>query len=230
MAGKTQTDHKKTVIFDMDGLMFDSERLCIQAYDYAGEKYGVGKLGYLVVETLGMNHEASQPIWKKYLGEDYDAAGIRRYVDEFYDDFHKNHKMPVKKGLYHLLEYLDAHGYDMAVASSTSTKTVIANLKEAGIFGYFKVVIGGDQLRASKPSPDIYLMACEKLGRSPKECYALEDSRNGVLSASSAGCMTIMVPDIWQPDDEFLARVHQKFEDLDQVRDYFEKKDLEDGE
>ena len=230
MTGQTANVHKKTVIFDMDGLMFDSERLCIRAYDYAGEKYGVGKLGYLVLETLGMNHAASQPIWKKYLGENYDAAGIRRYVDEFYEDFHKNSKMPVKKGLYRLVEYLSTHGYDMAVASSTSTKTVIANLEEAQIRQYFKVVIGGDQLKASKPAPDIYLMACECLGRSPSECYALEDSRNGVLSDAALDCMTIMVPDIWQPDDEFLNHVHKKFEDLDEVRDYFTKLDMEDSE
>ena len=214
-------DNIKTVIFDMDGLMFDSERLCIRAYDYAGEKYGTGKLGYLVMETLGMNHAAADVIWKKYLGPDYDAAGIRKYVDEFYEDFHKHHKMPVKKGLYRLLEYLENSGYEMAVASSTATKNVIANLEEAGIRPYFKEVIGGDILKASKPEPDIYLLACRRMGKAPGECFALEDSKNGVLSASTAGCQTIMVPDLWQPDEEFLKRVVACYEDLDQVCDFF---------
>ena len=215
----------KTVIFDMDGLMFDSERLCIQAYDYAGEAYGIGKLGYLVMETLGMNHEASDQIWKKHLGEDYDAAGIRKHVDAFYEDFHKHHKVPVKKGLYELLGYLKDHGYSIAVASSTKTKDVLRNLEEAGIRGYFKEIIGGDVIKASKPRPDIYLLACSRMEKAPGECYALEDSKNGVLSANSAGCRTIMVPDLWQPDEAFLQNVFACFKDLDQVREFLMEQD-----
>lgn len=214
--------NSKTVIFDMDGLMLDTERLCIAAYDYAGEKYGLGPLGHLVEKTLGMNRSASRKIWTQVLGSDYDETGIRKYVDEFYTDYRKDHHLPVKKGLYRLLEFLNDHGYEMAVASSTEIKNVVSNLEDVGVSKYFKEIIGGDCLQASKPEPDIYLLACSRLKKLPQDCYALEDSKNGVLAASAAGCKTLMVPDIWQPDEHFLTNVYKKFNDLDEVCDYFE--------
>ena len=216
----------KTVIFDMDGLMLDTERLCIAAYDYAGEKYGIGPLGYIVEKTLGMNALAFRKIWEEHLGPDYDEKGIRRYVDEFYAQDRSQHHLPVKKGLYRLLEFLSSHGYEMAVASSTKTASVIDNLEDVGIRHYFKEIIGGDCLEASKPEPDIYLLACKRLGRASGECYALEDSKNGVMSAVAAGCRTFMVPDVWQPDDQFLKKVAAKFNDLDEVCDYFMQQEV----
>ena len=80
-------------------------------------------------------------------------------------------------------------------------------------------------IKASKPRPDIYLLACSRMEKAPGECYALEDSKNGVLSASSAGCRTIMVPDLWQPDEAFLQNVFACFKDLDQVREFLMEQD-----
>lgn len=216
----------KTVIFDMDGLMFDTERLCVEAFDFAGEAFGIGKAGYMVLKTLGMNHELSSKIWQQELGPGFDEEGLDKYVKAFYADFRKHNHIPVKKGLYRLLAYLKDNGYTMAVASSTKRDGVLDNLEDAGVLEYFKVVVGGDCIKASKPEPDIYLKACELLGQPPEECYALEDSRNGLLAATRAGCKTIMVPDLWQPDDEIRKSVTAVFEDLDKVCDYLKAMEL----
>ena len=210
----------RTVIFDMDGLMFDTERLYIRAYDYAGEAYGTGPLGPIAQKTIGMNRTAARKVWEDCLGEAYDEAAIRVFVDEFYADFRSRHHVPVKKGLYRLLEFLKENGFDMAVASSTSLASVRENLEDGGVIHYFKEIIGGDCLEASKPRPDIDLLACDRLKKRPQACYALEDSRNGVLAAVAAGCRTIMVPDIWQPDAGFLKPVTACLDDLDQVLDF----------
>lgn len=108
----------------------------------------------------------------------------------------------------------------MAVASSSRKSEVEAHLKEAGITGYFQTVVGGDMVDRSKPEPDIYLRACELLEEQPEDCYALEDSKNGLLSAYWAGCMPLMVPDLWQPDQEIWDIIAGRFDDLEQVRDF----------
>ena len=189
------------VIFDMDGLMFDTEKVFIMAWDYAGEKMGIGKAGYMVYKTLGMNIVSSYNVWKEEFGDRYNQEELRKYTKDFLQNYYSGNKVPVKKGLYNLLSYL----------------------KDAGIYDYFTGIVCGDMVQNSKPNPEIYLKACELLGANPAECYALEDSKNGLLSAYKAGCKTIMIPDLWQPDDEILSIIAGKYEDLDEVKDAFER-------
>lgn len=117
----------------------------------------------------------------------------------------------------------------MAVASSSPKWEVEQHLKDAGIREYFSVIICGDMIEKSKPAPDIYLKACELLNTKPEECYALEDSKNGLLSAFYAGCRTIMIPDLWQPDEQILRILTGKYDDLEQVKKAFETGELSDG-
>jgi len=95
------------------------------------------------------------------------------------------------------------------------------HLKDANIFDYFSVVVCGDMVSKSKPEPEIYLKACELLHEKPENCFALEDSKNGLLAAYNAGCKAIMVPDLWQPDDEILDCLYGRFHDLDAVKEFF---------
>lgn len=108
----------------------------------------------------------------------------------------------------------------MAVASSSPRWEVEKHLKDAGIYDYFVGIVCGDMIQNSKPDPEIYLKACELLERKPSECLALEDSKNGLLSAHRAGCKPIMVPDLWQPDEETEKILYAKFEDLEMVKDF----------
>lgn len=138
-------------------------------------------------------------------------------------EYYKANKVPVKKGLCILLEYLKDNGYKLAVASSSPSWEVEKHLKDAKVFGYFDVIVCGDMVDKSKPEPEIYLKACELLGELPEECYALEDSKNGLLSAYRAGCKPIMVPDLWQPDEEIERILYKKFVDLEEVKGFLEK-------
>lgn len=211
------------VIFDMDGLMFDTERVFIKAWDYAGEKMGIGKAGYMVYKTLGMNIKGSYHVWNEEFGDRYNEEALRRYTKEFLQKYYAENKAPVKKGLYVLLDYLKQAEYKMAVASSSPRWEVEKHLKDAGIYHYFEGIVCGDMIQNSKPDPEIYLKACELLERKPNECLALEDSKNGLLSAHRAGCKPIMIPDLWEPDEETERILWAKFEDLEKVEECLAK-------
>lgn len=212
----------KNIIFDMDGLMFDTEKVFIQAWDYAGEKIGIGKAGYMVHKTLGMSIVMAYEVWKEEFGDRYNQEELRKYTKEFLVKFYKENKVPVKSGLYVLLDYLKEHGYKMAVATSSPRWEVEHHLKDAGVMDYFAGMVCGDMVKESKPAPEIYLRACELLNAKPEECIALEDSKNGLLSAHRAGCKPIMVPDLWQPDEEILQIIKGKYSDLEQVKNALE--------
>ena len=214
------------VIFDMDGLMFDTERVFIEAWDYAGEKIGIGKAGYMIYKTLGMSIDASNEIWKEEFGEQYNQEELRKYTRDFFKSYYENSKVPVKPGLYVLLEYLKSANANLAVASSSPRWQVEKNLTNAGIIDCFSAVVCGDMVEKSKPAPDIYLRACEMLHANPRECIALEDSKNGLLSAYRAGCKPIMIPDLWQPNEEILEIIIGKYSDLEQVKEAFERGEI----
>lgn len=210
------------VIFDMDGLMFDTERVFIEAWDYAGEKIGIGKAGYMVLKTLGMNITASYHVWNEEFGDRYNQEELRKYTKEFLQKYYSENKVPVKKGLYVLLDYLRQVNCKMAVATSSPRWEVEKHLKDAEIYDYFVGIVCGDMIQNSKPDPEIYFKASKLLGAKPEECFALEDSKNGLLSAYRAGCKPIMVPDLWQPDEETLSLVVGKYDDLEEVKHAFE--------
>lgn len=211
----------EAAIFDMDGLMFDTERLYFQAWDYAGCKIGVGEVGELNWKCLGMNDEAAEKICKQAYGEDFDYPRFLSYVREFMADYLAENPLPVKSGLYELLEFLKSRHVPLAVASSSPEEIVLHHLERAGIQEYFTAVVCGNRVARSKPAPDIYLEACRQLGKDPAVCAALEDSRNGLWAAANAGCFPVMVPDLWQPDAQTLELLAVKENDLSDLIPWF---------
>ncbi len=214
------------IIFDMDGLMFDTEKVFIKAWDYAGDKIGIGKAGFMIYKTLGMNIAATYNVWKEEFGDRYNEEELRKYTKEFLKKYYEENTVPVKHGLYILLDFLKSKRCKMAVASSSPRWEVEKHLKDAGVKDYFLDIVCGDMIENSKPAPDIYLKACEIMGAEPQKCYALEDSKNGLLSAYRAGCKPIMIPDLWQPDEEIMKIIAAKYDDLEQVKAAFENGEL----
>ncbi|WBW95994.1 HAD family hydrolase [Oceanirhabdus sp. W0125-5] len=207
----------KAVVFDMDGLMFDTERLTIKAWDYAGEKIGIGKMGHMVYKTLGMNIESARKVFIEEYGERVTEEDLSKHAKEFFHDYYNYHGIPMKPGLIELLTYLKENNYKIAVATSSNKEVALRHFKRANITDYFDVIVCGDMIENSKPAPDIYLKASELLGVSPSECLALEDSPNGINSAFSAQLIPVMIPDLIEPTEELSGIVHSKLTNLHEV-------------
>jgi HAD superfamily hydrolase (TIGR01509 family) len=192
----------KAVIFDMDGLMFDTERLSLEAWEYAGDKFGFDITPEDVARIRGVGKLNSKEIFEEMFGEKFDFYATRDarvlYMNEYID---KN-GVPVKEGLEELLQYIKSRGLKVALATSTENKNAIYYLTDANVLQYFDKLICGDMVEKGKPDPDIYIKAVESLGYKPEECIVLEDSPNGILAASRANCKVIMVPDLDKPDEE----------------------------
>lgn len=214
----------KAVVFDMDGLMFDTEKLTVQALDYAGEKIGIGKMGHMVYKTLGMNIKSSMNIFIEEYGGKIAEEDFTEYIREFFNDYFNRHGIPLKMGLIELLSYLKANNYKIAVATSSNKETALNHFKRTNITEYFDVIVCGDMIKNSKPAPDIYLKASELLGVMPSECLALEDSPNGIRSAFSAGLKPIMIPDLIEPTKEIIDLLHSKLANLNEVINLLDSK------
>ncbi|MCM1037682.1 MAG: HAD family phosphatase [Ruminococcus sp.] len=214
---------KKAVIFDMDGVIFDSESLVLDCWEKIGRKYHIPDIRKVFIDCIGTNKELTEQIVYSYYGKDFAYDKFSRESSVLYHEYVDKNGLPVKKGARELLLYLREMTVPVGLASSTRLAIVEEELQQAGIYEYFQVVMGGDQLKRSKPEPDIYLMTCEKMGVSPADAYAIEDSYNGIRSSYSAGMIPIMVPDILPATEEMQEKSHIVLNDLTEVMAYFQR-------
>ena len=210
----------KAVIFDMDGLMFDTESLVVKGWDYAGEKLGVGKLGYMVNKTLGVNHEKTKEIFYEDFKDAVDVEKLTEITREYVYAYYDKYGTPEKPYLHEVLNFLKENNFKLAVASSSRKQTVLKHLKSANILDYFQAIICGDMISNSKPHPEIYLKACKALNEDPSNCYALEDSPNGIRSAHAAKMVPIMIPDLIEPNEEIKKLYKVKLNSLGEFITY----------
>lgn len=213
----------KAVIFDMDGVIFDSERLSLICWEKMAEKYQLSGMDEAYPPCIGTNETKTKEIILNYYGQDFPYDAFREEISALFRRMAEKDGLPVKKGVRELLEYLNRNDIPVGLASSTRLAVVTDELKQAGLYGFFRAVTGGDQLKRSKPEPDIYLMACGKLGARPEDTYAVEDSYNGIRSSYSAGMMPVMVPDLLPPTEEMRQKSVAVLDDLLQVRDWFDR-------
>ena len=210
------------IVFDMDGVIFDTETIALRSWQEAADAHNIGDITETAMKCVGRSTVDALRIFEEAYGDRISIEQMHIECIERFKEIVRTEGMPVKVGARELLEHLKASDIKVALASSTSYQTVVDELKDADLFKYFRVIVGGDMIEHSKPEPEIYLLACEKLGADPTKCIAVEDSRNGIISASRAGMMPLLVPDILKPDEEMLKLAHAKFDDLLQVKDYLE--------
>jgi len=215
----------RAVIFDMDGVLFDTERLCADCwFEIAGEMgLPTEPVGRAIYACVGLNLNDTRSVVADILGADFPYEDYRLRVSARMTQRMERDGIPVKPGVKEVLRFLKDSGYRIAIASSSRQETVRHHLEKAGIALFFETITSGDMVEHSKPLPDIYLKACESVGLAPQECYAVEDSPNGVRSAHSAGMQVIMVPDLIQPDEEIRSRICAQCESLFNVIKYLQK-------
>lgn len=212
-----------SVILDMDGTIFDTERLVLDCWERVGDKHGIRDIREVFMRCIGTNKVRTQEIVYEHYGKDFPFEKFSEESSVLFHAITEKAGIPVKKGAEELLEYLSKNRVSLGLASSTRLAAVTQELQTAGLYDYFQVVVGGDLLKNSKPAPDIYLMACERMGILPENTYAVEDSYNGIRSAHSAGLRPVMVPDLTPATEEMRSLSVAVFEDLLQVKEYFEK-------
>lgn len=213
-------DHFSAAIFDMDGLLIDSERLALAAFERASAFYQLGDIRDVFMRCIGTNKNMGMQVLTEGLGDRIDPQVFSETWHDYYREATTSAPVPLKAGVHELLSYLSELGLPTAVATSTQTPAALTKLTDSGIIQYFDVIIGGDQVDKSKPEPDIYLQAAATLSAEPTQCVAFEDSTNGVLSASSAGMTVVQIPDL-APSHASLATLgHIVLPSLVDVLDY----------
>jgi HAD superfamily hydrolase (TIGR01509 family) len=217
-----KTFRPSAVIFDMDGLMFDTENLTIPIWEVAGKPFGY-KITYdIVLRMVGISAEKARQVLLDEFGADFPYDTIR---DEFRRlvqvEVDKN-GVPFKPGLLFLLDRLTAAKIPFGVATSSRNATAVNMLTKAGIIDRFAALTCGDEVSNGKPAPDIFLLAAQKLKTPPSACVGFEDSPPGLLGLNSAGIRSIFIKDVIAPSEEVLATVWQRCNDLKEAANYLE--------
>lgn len=192
----------EAVLFDMDGLMFDTERMYQKAWLLAGQQMGVPIRPEIVDRMRGRNREGCTRVCREVFGPEFDFDAMRTACRALMARWIEEDGLPVKPGLYELLAELERRGIPAVLATSTSRDSAWGHLQRAGVDNYFVGAVCGDEVSHSKPDPEVFLKAAALAGKDPRHCMVLEDSPAGVRAGAAAGCFTVMVPDLTQPDEE----------------------------
>lgn len=205
------------VVFDMDGVIFDSERAVMNCWLLLADKYGIKDIEKPYLACTGTTVQKTKQIMLEAYGDDFPYDEYAKEASRMYHEKYDGGRLPMKSGVIEILDFLRSNGKKIALASSTRKETVINQLRDARILDYFDEVITGDMVTRSKPEPDIFLLACEKIGVEPNRAYAIEDSYNGIRAAYRGGLKPIMVPDLLPADQEMREKAEEVIDNLDNV-------------
>lgn len=214
----------KAVVFDMDGVIFDSEKLYRKHWMISAKEYGLDEevMKTLLDKIAGATKERNEKLMKDHFGQDFDYMAFRESTMNRMDKDIDENGVELKPGVKELFNYLKGHGYMIGLATSTVKERAERNLKRAGLISYFDGIMYGGIVTNGKPAPDIYEHACQLLGVPVSEAIGVEDSINGIISSHAAGLYTIMVIDLIQPNDEVRAIADQIYDSLFEVKELLE--------
>lgn len=208
------------VVFDMDGILFDTERLYEKAAIAAATELGHEMTTEFFRSTIGSPWTVIRAQLLDFYGPTFDPDALRTTAMRLFDEW-VGTELSLKPGVLELLDLLDELKLPRAIATTSAQSTVQRHLSAHDLTGRFHQVVAHDDCVRHKPAPDPFLLAAERLRVEPAYCLALEDSHHGVQSAAAAGMMTVMVPDLLPPSDEIHALCTHVLEDLHQVRPLF---------
>ena len=213
-------NYYKAVIFDMDGLLLDTERISLDTFRDTCREFNYEPDTEVYLKCVGTNDARTKEIIIDAFGDDFPYQAISQVWFEKYRCAVQDHPIPVKEGAKDFLEFIQESPLKIALATSTNHQMAREKLKNAGLTSFFQTIVGGDQVAQSKPAPEIYLKAARLINVSPTTCLALEDSDNGVTAAYRAGMTVIQIPDLQQPSPEVRAFGHKIFSSLKETRTF----------
>lgn len=210
----------EAAVFDMDGTMFDTERLRIQMLKKASlDLFGTEMADDLLYDSLGVSAVTGERLAKEMYGDEFPYKEIRKLADDLERDHIREHGVPVKNGLYNLLERLKKNEVLLALATSSRREIVMEYLIRAKVLRYFDIIVCGDEVEKGKPHPEIFLKAITELNCAAENCLIIEDSLNGLKAAIAAGGLPIFIKDIKEMEDEIKAQTFRNYEKTTEFRD-----------
>lgn len=209
----------KGVLFDMDGVILDTEKLYTRFWKEAAQSLGYPMTHEMALGMRSLSREVGERQLKVYLGEDVDYQQVRNKRIEMMGAFIEENGVELKPGIHELLAFLKENGIKTSIATSSPLDRTKEYLSQVGLVEAFDELVSGHMVEHGKPAPDIYIYAASKLGLKPEECLVLEDSPTGILAAYRAGCIPVMIPDQDQPDEEVRNRTYAVVENLIAVKE-----------
>lgn len=212
----------KGVLFDMDGVILDTEKLYTRFWREAAQSLGFPMTHEMALGMRSLSRELGERQLKAYLGEAVDYQKVRDTRIQMMTAYIDEHGVDLKPGIQELLDFLKEKGIKTSIATSSPLDRTREYLSKAGLVEAFDELVSGHMVPHGKPAPDIYLYAAEKLGLKPEECLVIEDSPTGLLAGMRAGAVPVMIPDQDLPTDETKERTYAVVKDLQTVISLFD--------
>lgn len=210
----------KAVIFDMDGVLIDTEKHYNAAWCEAARMAGFENFQREHALMLrSCDARLASEMMKDIFGESFDYYAIREIRRILVAERLDKYGLEKKPGIDDILAFLHERKIKAAVATATPIELTLQHLEKIGVRDQFDKIVSAKQVPNGKPAPDVYLFACEQIGESPSDCIAVEDSPNGIKSAYAAGCKPVMVPDLTQPDEEIRPILYAVVDTLADIKE-----------
>ena len=215
----------KSVIFDMDGLLFDTEIVYYEASQAVADRMGFPYDKELYLKFLGVSDEE---VWANYhqIFAEFGKNNVQKFIDDAYEETIRRFSLgevQLKPGVLELLDFLEEQQIPKVVASSNQRHIIELLLEKKQLSSYFDTIVSAENVQRSKPDPEIFLLAHRYLGTEKHETLVLEDSQNGILAASSAEIPVVMIPDLLLPSDKLKEKTVAVFSSLHEVPEFLKK-------
>ena len=212
----------KAVIFDMDGVLFDTERIYLEDWTKLFEKYGYEMRREVYISLMGKGRKTVKEAFKKEFGQDLPIDEMYIEKDKLLFDRYEKDGIPLKEGAIELLDFLRKNKYKVAIATSAKNNRLEIQVKKGGIESKFDAFVCSDDITKNKPDPEIFLAAAKKLNVLPEDCFVIEDSSAGIEAAYNANMKGLHVKDLKEADEFILKSCYKNFNDLIEIKGYFE--------